>query len=79
MKTLIVIAAAAVALTACGKAAPLKPAVGAALPEAPYGGRAAPTSDQLLTPTAEARPARSDELLKRSEPRQPDEFELPPE
>lgn len=74
-KALIV---AALALTACGKTAPLKPAAGEPLPPPPYGAQARPTSDQLLMPTPEARPNRSDELLKRSEPRQPDEFDLPP-
>lgn len=78
MKTLSTIAI-ALLLAACGKAAPLKPAAGEALPAAPYGARATPTSEQLLTPTTEARPNRSDELLKRSEERQSDEFDLPPE
>lgn len=66
-------------LAACGKAAPLKPAAGDALPDTPYGARATPTSDQMLTPTSQSRPTRSDELLKRSDPRPADEFDLPPE
>ncbi|MES2753326.1 MAG: hypothetical protein V4659_01535 [Pseudomonadota bacterium] len=69
----------ALALTACGKAAPLKPAAGNALPAAPYGARATPTAERLLTPAPETRPERSDELLKRSSPRETDEFDLPPE
>lgn len=71
--------ATALVLTACGKAAPLKPAAGSALPDPAYGARATPTSDQLLAPTSQSRPARSDELLKRSDVRPPDEFDLPPE
>ena len=71
--------AAALILTACGKAAPLKPVAGEALPDAPYGARSTPTSDQLLVPAPEARPSRTDELLKRSDERRSDEFDLPPE
>lgn len=71
--------AAALALGACGKAAPLQPAAGSALPAGSYATRTPPTSDQLLTPSSQSRPVRSDELLKRSDPRAPDEFDLPPE
>ena len=78
MKILALLATALV-LAACGKAAPLKPVAGEALPPGGYGARAAPTSDQLLTPTSQSRPMRSDELLKRSDPRPADEFDLPPE
>ncbi len=66
-------------LAACGKAAALKPAAGESLPVAPYGAAATPTAEQLLTPSAEARPERQDELLRRSEERKSDEFDLPPE
>jgi hypothetical protein len=38
----------------------------------------APTPEQLLTPPAIARPVRVDEILRRSEPRRPDRFDLPP-
>ena len=82
MKTvapILALLAGALALAACGKAAPLKPAAGEALPGPGYGARATPTSDQLLTPTSQSRPMRSDELLKRSDPRPADEFDLPPE
>jgi hypothetical protein len=66
------------ALTGCGSALTLKPAPGENLPVAPYGATATPTPDQLLTPTAQARPQRSDELLRKSEERRDDEFDLPP-
>lgn len=69
----------ALALAACGKAAPLVPAAGEALPVTPYGARAQPSVDNLLTPEAQSRPDRSDELLKRSEERRSDDFDLPPE
>lgn len=76
MKRLILLAT--LALGGCGAAAGLKPAEGAALPVAPYGAKATPTPTQLLTPTTQQRPERSDELLKSSVPRRSDEFDLPP-
>ena len=66
------------ALAACGAARDLKPAAGKVLPVAPYGATATPTSNQLLTASSQARPERSDELLKNSEERQGNEFDLPP-
>ena len=66
------------ALAACGAARDLKPAAGEALPVAPYGASATPTPTQLLTASTQARPERSDELLKNSEERQGNEFDLPP-
>lgn len=66
------------ALTACGAARDLKPAAGEALPVAPYGAATTPTPSQLLTASSQARPERSDELLKNSEERQGNEFDLPP-
>lgn len=66
------------ALSACGAARELKPAEGKALPVAPYGTTVQPTANQLLTASAQARPARSDELLTNSEERQGNQFDLPP-
>ena len=66
------------ALASCGSRGELKPATGAALPVKPYAATATPTPDQLMTPSAQARPARSDELLRSSEPRTSDDFDLPP-
>jgi len=66
------------ALSACGAARDLKPAAGKALPVAPYGAAATPNANQLLTASSQARPERSDELLKNSEVRQDNEFDLPP-
>ena len=68
----------ALLLTGCGKAATLKPAEGAGLPPAPYGATATPTADQLVTPPAQARPNRADELLRSSQDRRDDEFDIPP-
>ena len=66
------------ALAGCGAAKELQPAPGATLPPAPYGATATPTANELLTPTTQQRPQRSDELLKQSEARRSDEFDLPP-
>ncbi len=65
-------------LAGCGAATNLKPAKGESLPIAPYGAKATPTPAELLKPSDQARPARSDELLKRSQERRSDEFSLPP-
>ncbi|CAN5243849.1 hypothetical protein BH24PSE1_BH24PSE1_09920 [soil metagenome] len=71
-------AAALTVLTACGNVADLKPAAGQSLPVKPLMARATPTPDELLTPPAYANPDRIDELMRRSEPRQVDRFDLPP-
>jgi len=76
MKRLILIAA--LALAGCGAANGLKPGTGASLPPKPYGAPATPTPAQLMTASAQARPERSDELLRKSEARRGDEFDLPP-
>jgi len=68
----------ALPIVACGQTAPLKPAVGAALPVKPEVARTTPTPTQLLTPSNQSRPTRTDELLQRSEKRAPDRFDLPP-
>lgn len=77
MKTLLLFVP--LALAGCGSAVGLKPPPGAALPVAPYGAVAQPTPLQLVTPTPQQRPQRSDELLKSSDERRADEFDLPPE
>ena len=65
-------------LGACGSKQDLKPVAGQPDPVIPVGATRAPTTEELTTPDAQARPARSDELLKRSEQREPDDFDLPP-
>ena len=76
-KAMLVIGA-VLLLAGCGAASHLKPADGQSLPVAPYGAKATPTPTQLLTPTNQARPERSDELLKKSEERRGDDFDVPP-
>ena len=74
----ILLIAGVVGLAACGREAALKPAPGQPMPVKPIMAKATPTVDQLLTPPTYARPARVDELVKRSQPRPQDPFDLPP-
>lgn len=67
------------ALAACGNRTSLTPPEGKALPVAPYGATVQPDADALLTPPAQAAPERSVELRRRSEQREDDPFDLPPE
>lgn len=66
------------ALGGCGHVVDLKPAPGQPLPVKPLMARAAPTTQDLLTIPTYAKPDRVDELMKRSEPRPQDPFNLPP-
>ena len=66
-------------LAACGVRAPLEPAPGESLPVAPETANRAATAEELLEPPAITRPARVDELLTRSEEREEDRFDLPPQ
>jgi hypothetical protein len=74
----LLLLAAAFGLASCGRVAELKPAPGHALPVKPVMARATPTVEQLLTAPTYARPDRVDELVKRSQPRAADPFDLPP-
>jgi hypothetical protein len=76
--TRILLFASAIALAACGRQADLKPAPGQPMPVKPLMARTTPTVDQLLTPPTQARPDRVDELVKKSQPRPTDPFDLPP-
>jgi hypothetical protein len=71
--------AACAALAACGQQADLKPLAGASMPAVPYGAAQQPTTEELLEPDTLAAPERSVELRRRSEERQDDPFDLPPE
>lgn len=77
MKALL-LAATALALTACGSRGELRMEEGQALPPAPYGARETPTPTQLLEPAPETRPSRDDNVLDGSEEREADPFDLPP-
>ncbi len=77
MKTAATIAL-LILLAACGSRTPLKPAPGNVMPVKPETAAVTPTAEELMTPSVQARPKRSDEQLKRSEERQDDRFDLPP-
>lgn len=70
---------AALCVTACGSREDLEPAVGAALPPQAYGAEAKAEAEELLESTTLAAPERSVELRRRSEEREDDPFDLPPE
>jgi predicted small lipoprotein YifL len=65
-------------LAGCGKVGPLEPKAGQAAPAKVPGQDKTPTSDELTTPSVQTRPGRSDELMRRSERRTDDPFDLPP-
>jgi predicted small lipoprotein YifL len=68
----------AVALAACGKVGDLQPVAGQAMPAKAYGQNEAPGAEELSTPAVQTRPGRSDELMRRSERRREDPFDLAP-
>ena len=65
-------------LCSCGHVAPLRPAQGEPLPVKPLMAQTTPTAEDLLTPPTYADPQRVDELIKKSQPRSVDRFDLPP-
>lgn len=69
----------AMLLAGCGARRELQPLAGHALPPAPYGREDKPSADALLTPPVQAKPQRNIELRSRSEDREDDPFDLPPE
>ncbi|UVI40516.1 hypothetical protein [Qipengyuania spongiae] len=68
-----------VMLAACGQKSELEPRTGASLPPAPYGAAVRPDAEALLDLPTLADPERSVELRRRSEEREDDPFDLPPE
>jgi len=82
-KSIWIAGLAMMALSACGSRAPLAPPEGASLPVAPHGAPTGeenrPTPEQLLQLETLAAPERSVELRRRSEEREDDPFDLPPE
>jgi predicted small lipoprotein YifL len=68
----------ALTLAACGLREPLQPAPGQTMPPAPALASRPMTTDELLEPPPIARPGRVDELLRRSEERENDRYDLPP-
>src|SRR5436305_12118007 len=74
----IALVATILALASCGRVSDLKPAAGHSLPVKPMMARTTPTATDLLTIPTYARPDRVDELVKKSQPRAADPFDLPP-
>ncbi|MCB5423988.1 hypothetical protein H0274_01850 [Altererythrobacter sp. CC-YST694] len=66
-------------LAACGQTADLRPQAGKELPQPPYGRKDRPSAEELMEPAPQAAPERSVELRRRSEEREDDPFDLPPE
>lgn len=75
----VLIASLSVALAACGARAPLEPLASNELPPVPYGEGEQPDAEQLLELPTLAAPERSVELRRRSEEREDDPFDLPPD
>lgn len=78
MRRLIIFAGAAI-LAGCGQQAALEPPPGESLPPAPYGSAEQPDAEDLLELDPQAAPERSVELRRRSEEREDNPFDLPPE
>ena len=78
MRATLVLAA-FLALAACGQKAALTPVAGQSLPPKPYGAEVQPDAQDLLALDPQAAPDRSVELRTRSEEREDDPFDLPPE
>ena len=66
-------------LAACGQKSELTPVAGQTLPPKPYGAEVQPDAEELLALDPQAAPDRSVELRTRSEEREDDPFDLPPE
>ena len=68
----------ATVLAGCGSVGDLEPPPGQPLPVKPAMAQRTPTPEELLTPPPFAKPERIDELMRRSQPREADRFDLPP-
>lgn len=75
----VLIIIAGLAISACGARTGLTPVEGSSLPPAAYGEQQSADPEQLLELEALAAPERSVELRRRSEEREDDPFDLPPE
>ena len=78
MKRAFLIVGVALGVAGCGQVAPLKPAPGQAMPVKPLLASETPSVSELLALPTQAKPKRVDELLTKSQPREPDRFDLPP-
>lgn len=78
-RSVLAVTFAALLLAACGQRADLERPAKAGPAPAPHGAQSPPTAEELLKPGTLAVPERSVELRKRSEEREDDPFDLPPE
>jgi hypothetical protein len=78
MRTRLAITGAVLLLAACGSRQDLAPRSAEQTPPKPAMAATVPTTEQLLALPANARPARQDEGLTKSEERKDDPFDLPP-
>lgn len=67
-----------VVLAGCGRQVELTRKPGADPLPVAYGAEEPATADSLMTPSPQIRPVRNEDLLRRSEARPDDPFELPP-
>lgn len=74
----LTVALSTLAVAGCGKMGDLEPKAGQAMPAKAYGQTEAPGAEELSAPSVQTRPGRSDELMRRSERRRDDPFDLPP-
>ena len=79
LRTSLLTVVGALALGACGNRAELKLAPDQTSPPIPYGREVQPGADDLLKTPAQAAPARNVEPRRRSQDREDDPFDLPPE
>lgn len=70
---------AGLALSACGSRKGLTPREGTPPVPAAYGASRPATSDEMVEPSTQARPDRNVEPLLRSQEREEDPFDLPPQ
>ncbi|WP_298301895.1 hypothetical protein [uncultured Erythrobacter sp.] len=75
----VLILALGVTLAACGARAPLEPLASSDMTTTPFGESERPDAEQLLELPTLAAPERSVELRRRSEEREDDPFDLPPD
>lgn len=79
LPAILAMAGALMALAGCASKTDLEPAPGSAVPPAPYGRDVRMSAEELLELPSQAAPERSVELRRRSEEREDDPFDLPPE
>ena len=77
--SLLMLGTATLALAACGNTRELTAIKGHNLPPAPYGVDYRPGPDALLQRPVQAAPQRNVELRTRSQEREDDPFDLPPQ